>query len=61
MTPHSETSISASTRRAADLEVPRPLRLLVTAGLSLTESAGLPVVAYLVVARLDGRDAGVIA
>jgi hypothetical protein len=61
MTPHSETSISASTRRAEDLEVPRPLRLLVTAGLSLTESAGLPVVAYLVVARLDGRDAGLIA
>jgi len=34
MTPHSETSISASTRRAEDLEVPRPLRLLVTAGLA---------------------------
>jgi hypothetical protein len=60
MTPHSEISIS-STRRAEDLEVPRPLRLLATAGLSLTESAGLPVVAYLVMARLDGRDAGLIA
>jgi hypothetical protein len=51
----------ASTRRAGDLEVPRPLRLLLTAGWSLTESIGLPAAAYLAAAWLDGRDAGLIA
>jgi hypothetical protein len=35
-----------SIRAAEDLEVPRPLRLLLTAAWSLTESAGLPVAAY---------------
>jgi uncharacterized membrane protein len=44
-----------------DLEVPRPLRLLLTAGWSLAESAGLPVAAYAVAAWLDGRDAGLVA
>src|ERR1700685_981126 len=42
---------------AGDLEVPRPLRLLLTAGWSLTESAGLPVAAYALAARADGRNA----
>jgi hypothetical protein len=46
---------------AGDLEVPRPLRLLLTAGWSLTESVGLPVAAYVVAAWLDGRDAGLVA
>jgi hypothetical protein len=46
---------------AQDLEVPRPLRLLLTAGWSLTESAGLPVGAYAVAAWIDGRDAGLVA
>jgi hypothetical protein len=46
---------------AGDLEVPRPLRLLLTAGWSLTESLGLPVGAYVVAAWLDGRDAGLVA
>jgi uncharacterized membrane protein len=46
---------------AGDLEVPRPLRLLLTAGWSLAESAGLPVAAYVVAAWLDGRDAGLVA
>jgi hypothetical protein len=46
---------------AGDLEVPRPLRLLLTAGWSLTESAGLPVAAYALAAWIDGRDAGMIA
>jgi hypothetical protein len=44
-----------------DLEVPRPLRLLLTAAWSLTESAGLPVAAYVLAARADGRGAGTIA
>jgi hypothetical protein len=52
---------ASSTRGAGDLEVPRPLRLLLTAGWSLTESAGLPAAAYLIAAWLDGRDAGLIA
>lgn len=46
---------------AGDLELPRPLRLLLTAAWSLTESAGLPVAAYLIAARLGGRDEGMIA
>jgi hypothetical protein len=46
---------------AGFLEVPRPLRLILTAGWNLTESVGLPVAAYAVVASLDGRDAGLIA
>jgi hypothetical protein len=37
-------SPAAGIRAAADLEFPRPLRLL-TAAWSLTESAGLPVAA----------------
>jgi hypothetical protein len=44
-----------------DLEVPRPLRLLLTAGWSLTESAGLPVGAYAIAAWIDGRNAGLVA
>jgi hypothetical protein len=45
----------------ADLELPRPLRLLVTAGWNLTESVGLPIIAYLVGAWCWGRDAGLLA
>jgi hypothetical protein len=52
---------AANALMAGDLEVPRPLRLLFTAGWSLTESAGLPVAAYVVAAWLDGRDAGLVA
>jgi hypothetical protein len=48
-------------RMAGDLEVPRPLRLILTAGWNLTESAGLPVAAYALAAWLDGRDAGLVA
>jgi hypothetical protein len=50
-----------SMRAAGDLEVPRPLRLMLTAAWSLTESAGLPVAAYVLAARADGRGAGTIA
>ena len=52
---------AASARTGGDLEVPRPLRLVLTAGWNLTESAGLPVAAYVVAAWADGHDAGVIA
>jgi hypothetical protein len=46
---------------AEDLEVPRPLRLFLTAGWNVSESVGLPVAAYAVAAWLDGRNAGLIA
>jgi hypothetical protein len=44
-----------------DLEVPRPLRLILTAGWNLTESVGLPVAAYAAAAWAGGRDAGMVA
>jgi hypothetical protein len=52
---------AASVRVAEDLELPRPLRLALTAGWSVTESVGLPVAAYLVAAWPGGRDAGLVA
>ena len=52
---------AASARTAGDLEVPRPLRLILTAGWNLTESVGLPVAAYAVAAWAGGRNAGLIA
>ena len=52
---------AAGARMAGDLEVPRPLRLILTAGWNLTESIGLPVAAYAVAAWADGRDAGMVA
>jgi hypothetical protein len=44
-----------------DLELPRPLRLALTAGWSVTESVGLPVAAYVAAAGLGGRNAGLVA
>jgi hypothetical protein len=52
---------ATSARTAGDLEVPRPLRLILTAGWNLTESVGLPVAAYAVAAWVGGRNAGLIA
>ena len=46
---------------AEHLELPRPWRLVLTAGWNLAESLGLPVAGYLVGARLGGRDAGMVA
>jgi hypothetical protein len=43
------------------LELPRPWRLMLTAGWNLAESLGIPVVGYLIGARLGGRDAGMVA
>src|ERR1700728_2635811 len=47
--------------RAGYLEVPRPLRLILTAGWNLTESVGLPIAAYALAAWADGRDASLVA
>src|ERR1700730_10207503 len=55
------SSPAAGTCMAGDLELPRPLRLLLTAGWNLTESVGLPVTAYVAAAWLGGRDAGLIS
>src|SRR5579863_5029371 len=54
-------SPAAGARMAGDLEVPRPLRLILTACWNLTESVGLPAAAYVVAAWLGGRDAGLVA
>ena len=53
--------LAAAAAAAGDLELPRPLRLLLTAGWNLTESVGLPVAAYAVGAWLFGRDPGLVA
>src|ERR1035438_4865487 len=60
------SSPAASACMAGYLEVPRPLRLILTAGWNLTESAGLPVAAYATAAWLggrsvEGRNAGLVA
>jgi hypothetical protein len=54
-------SPAANTRVSEDLELPRPLRLILIAGWNLTESVGLPVAAYVAAAWLDGRNAGLVA
>jgi hypothetical protein len=54
-------SQAASVRATGDLEVPRPLRLLLTASCSVGESAGLPMAAYLLADWAAGRSAGMIA
>jgi hypothetical protein len=43
------------------LELPRPWRLMLTAGWNLAESLGIPVAGYLIGAKLGGRDAGMVA
>ena len=46
---------------AEHLELPRPCKLLLTAGWNLTESLGLPVIAYFAGAAFGGRNAGMLA
>jgi hypothetical protein len=43
------------------LELPRPVRLMRTAGWNLAESFGLPTASYVIAASLAGRDAGLWA
>jgi hypothetical protein len=63
---HSPPETPADTREAGRsprpeyLELPRPWRLIVTAGWNLAESLGLPVAGYLVGAKLGGEDAGMV-
>jgi len=44
-----------------DLELPRPWRLILTAGWNLAEALGLPVAGYLVGAMLGGLAVGMVA
>jgi hypothetical protein len=44
-----------------DLELPRPGRLVLTAGWNLAEALGLPVAGYLIGAMLGGRAVGMVA
>jgi hypothetical protein len=44
-----------------DLELPRPWRLILTAGWNLAESLGLPIAGYLAGAMLGGRAVGMVA
>ncbi len=46
---------------AEHLELPRPWRLMLTAGWNLAESLGLPVAGYFIGAAFGGRDAGMVA
>ena len=66
MTLQANSSAAASGHRiliamAEHLELPRPWRLMLTAGWNLAESLGIPVAGYFTGAALDGRDAGMIA
>jgi len=54
----SDTSV---TSEVADLELPRPGRLVLSAGWNLAESLGLPVAGYLVGEALAGSTAGMVA
>ncbi len=46
---------------AEHLELPRPWRLMLTAGWNLAESLALPVAGYYIGAQLGGRGAGMVA
>ena len=55
-----DTRVAGRSPRPEHLELPRPWRLMLTAGWNLAESLGLPVAGYLVGAELGGRDAGMV-
>jgi hypothetical protein len=55
------TGAAGSAPPTAHLELPRPWRLMLTAGWNLAESLGFPFAAYLAGAQLGGQDAGMVA
>ena len=59
-TPPAGTPVAGFSPRPEHLELPRPWRLMLTAGWNVAESLGLPVAGYLVGAELGGRDAGMV-
>ena len=54
------TPVAGRPLRPDYLELPRPWRLMVTAGWNLAESFGLPVAGYFVGAKLGGQEAGMV-
>jgi hypothetical protein len=56
-----DTGTAGNSRPSEDLELPRPWRLMLTAGWNLAESLGFPVLAYIVGVKLGGQDAGMVA
>lgn len=61
VTDSSDTTDPGATARPECLELPRPVRLLRTAGWNLAESFGLPTGCFLLAGWLGGRDAGMWA
>ena len=55
-----DAPVAGCSPRPEHLELPRPGRLMLTAGWNLAESLGLPVAGYLLGAELAGRDAGMV-
>ncbi len=55
-----DTWVAGRSPRPEYLELPRPWRLMLTAGWNLAESLSLPVAGYLVGAKLGGEDAGMV-
>ena len=55
-----DTRTAGSGLRTEYLELPRPWRLMLTAGWNFAESLGLPLAGYLAGAQLGGQDAGMV-
>ena len=55
-----DTRLAGRSPRPEHLELPRPWRLMLTAGWNLAESLGLPVAGYLIGTELGGQDAGIV-
>jgi hypothetical protein len=55
-----DARVAGRSPRPEHLELPRPWRLILTAGWNLAESLGLPIAGYLVGAKLGGQDASMV-
>ena len=55
-----DTRTAGSGLRTEYLELPRPWRLMLTAGWNFAESLGLPLAGYLAGAQLGGQDVGMV-
>ena len=56
-----ETREGSRSAPREDLELPRPWRLILTAGWNLVESLGLPAAGYLAGAAVSGQAVGMVA
>src|ERR1700753_359983 len=59
--PAARAVLAADAADPADLELPGPARLVLTAGWNLAESLGLPFLAYLAGERFGGQGGAMIA